>query len=142
MQRLRRRQVHTEGLIVRPLQSTLKWIQANKGLPSEQGGGFDCGGYCCNDLTHAALIGQSGFPDFLNRSDDCGGLRARRDSDLRRSRSYRGDWPLPVVWERGHFHGRCVRFGLGFTDGFAQSLIEECTLENILPRDDSAWQIT
>jgi hypothetical protein len=42
MQRPRRRQVHSERLVVRQLQSTLEWIQGNEGLSSEQRGGFDC----------------------------------------------------------------------------------------------------
>lgn len=109
-----RRQVHTAGLVVRQLQSILEWVQSNE------------------RLTHAALIGQNRFLNFLNRPDDCGGLIAGSNSDLRQSRSHRVDLSLPVVRESENFHGLRGNFGLGLTDGCDHGLIEACGLANIL----------
>ena len=71
MQRLRRRQIHTEGFIARQWQSILKLVRSNDGLTSKLGREFDCGGQRGTELAHATPIGEIGFLDFLNRSDDC-----------------------------------------------------------------------
>ena len=135
MQRLRRRQVHTKGFVVRQLQSTLEWVQGNKGLTSKRLE-LACRGRRGNGLTHAAFTGQNGFLEFLNRSDNCRSLIVRRNSDLQRSRPYPGHLSLSVIRENGNFHGCCALW-LGLTDGVDHGLIEACTLANILAQTNT-----
>src|SRR5262245_3668514 len=122
MHSLRRRPIHTEGLVVRQLRRTHEWADLNKSLVSPR-----------NNLIHAARIWQNGFLDLLNRSDGCGDLRTGRDSDhLRRFRAYRVDLSIPVVRESGDLLRRPVRVGWSLTDEYDHGLSEEFTLENIL----------